>query len=307
MVLGDAFSAAMKVVTDTTETVVQKTPIGKVAEAFGVRVQENIHDNGLNTTVKGPLAKMATGFQADKMESKLKVKTSGNDFGAKGSAAAKDGDVTIASADAGVDKNGAYAKASVGAMVNSGFEEISTITDVNKLITNNLKKLIDSNRGRFVKIVQDETGLDVEGFVKKILDEILNNSPMGRLSELLLRAKGGNGKIYLDLGFSVTAGTGATLKAGMEEEVEVKGKKQTFKMYQFGGKFAVAGVSAGTGYSKMGKTFDGFDEGVYLVASGSGGKGVMFSISIGLIITTNVSSEMGEAIALMKKADVMRI
>lgn len=303
MGLGDLISDAAKVVTDTAEAVVQETHIGELAEACGIHVDANIHDNGLNTTVTGAIAQVATGFKGNKIEHKIKAKTSGDDFGVKGSAAAKDGDVTLASANAGVDRRGAYANASAGVMVNSGFEEIATITDVNNIVTNILKTLINSSSGKFVKIVQDETGLDVQGFVKLILDELLKNSPIGVLSELFLKAKDGNAKIYLDLGCSVVAGVGATLKTGMEEELEIQGKKQTFNMYQFGGKFAVSGVSAGAGYSKMGKTFDGFDEGVYIVASG----GEVFSVSVGIIITTNVGSELSDAIALLKKADGMRI
>ena len=82
--------------TDAAETVVQETKIGKVSEALGVKVGADIHHNGLNTTVKGPVAFVASAGQATELKGSAKVKTSGGDFGAKGAAEAKDGDVTIA-------------------------------------------------------------------------------------------------------------------------------------------------------------------------------------------------------------------
>jgi hypothetical protein len=293
---GNAIKDVAKVVTDTTETVVQKSGVGAVAESIGIVVDEDIHNNGLNSAVTGLIAQVATRGHGDKLESKLKVKTADGDFGAKGDATAKDGEVTIANASAAVDSRGASASASVGAMVNSGFGEIKTITDVATTITNIMDKIKTSSRGEIVQRVLDETRMNVNVMLKLILEEVLKNSPLGQLSDLLLEVKGGKAKIYLDLGLSVTVGLGAALKCGMEEEHMIQGKKQTFKMYEVKGEFAVAGVSGGAGYSNKGKTFDGFDQGVYLCASG----GSTFSVSVALIITTNVSSGLGTSITKMK-------
>ena len=51
--LGDVVKDVTKVVTDTAEKAVQVTGVGKVAESMGIKVDENIHKNGFNTTVTG--------------------------------------------------------------------------------------------------------------------------------------------------------------------------------------------------------------------------------------------------------------
>lgn len=98
--------------------------------------------------------------------------------------------------------------------------------------------------------------LDVETFFKRFLDALTKTSrfSMNSIYELLLKAKGDNAKIYLELGCSIAVCAGATLKFGFEDELEIQSTKQKFKMYEIGGKFAVYGVSAGAGYFNTEKT-----------------------------------------------------
>jgi len=284
--VGDAVADVAKKATGAVEDVVQETGVGKAFESIGVKVDANIHENGLNTNVTGPLAEGLSLGNADKLESHIKVKTAGGDVGGKASGAVKDGDVTLVSAGAGVDKNGAYANVAVGISVNSGFTEIKTITDFNSVVTKILKKIMDTKQAKFARMVQEETGMDFVAFIRKVMDELVEKLHVGGGIEYILKLKGEYAKIYLDVGGSITAGIGATFKAGMDEEVTIMDKNQTFKMYQLGGTFSlVEGVGAGFGYSKSGKTFDGYDEGAYLLGSASAAS---FSASVGLIITANV-------------------
>jgi len=286
--IGDAVSEAAKVATGAIETVVQVTPIGKVAESIGIHVDENIHDNGFNASVSGTAARMVTLGAADKVEAKIKVKAKGGDFGAKGAGDVKDGDVSIAHVDGGVDSKGIYGNASVGAMVNSGFIEINTSTDINKICFELMEKLSSTKYATLPKLIKEATGHDFNTLVRNVLDEFVKNLPFN-LTEMVLKLKGDKAKIYVDVGGSTTVGVGATFKSGMDTEVTVDKKTSTFKMYNMGGSFTVvAGISAGLGYSKTGKTFDGYEEGIYLQASVSSGT---FSASIGLIVTANVGCE----------------
>merc|ERR1712038_205673 len=180
-------------------------------------------------------------------------------------------------------------------MVNSGYTQIETVTDFTRIVTQVLEKLKSSKHAEVPKKIEEKLNIDFIGFVRKVLDEFLQTF-FWDVDELLRNVKGDYAKIYLDVGASATVGAGAKLKNGMDTDVSIMGKKQTFKMYEFGGKFTVIeGIAAGVGYSKGQKTFDGKDEGVHLVASVSA---ACFTVSVGLIITADVGCEV---IGKMKK------
>uniref|UniRef100_A0A6T5NQI2 Uncharacterized protein n=1 Tax=Heterosigma akashiwo TaxID=2829 RepID=A0A6T5NQI2_HETAK len=285
--IGDAICDGAKVVTDAVETVVQETGIGHAAECIGIKVEENIHENGFQGTVSGPLAVVATAGMADKVQANMKLKSSGGDFGGVGDAVVKDGELVLGSANVSADSRGAGAQASAGVSVDSGFKPIREMRDVGNIGREIIDKLEASNKGAVVSSILEHLNCDVGALVSSLLNTILD-SMVGAPVDIILDALHELAQVYVSLGFGVTVGGGAKLLAGQETEVQIADKKQVFHMYEFGGKLAVGGLSGGFGVTKEGNTFDNMEKGVMFVVNGSVNS---VNVSCSMIVTTNIGSQ----------------
>ena len=194
-----------------------------------------------------------------------------------------------------MDRNGVYATAAVGLMVESDFQALKKSTDVNKVIDDIVKKLLTTKAAKFVKLLTGEARVDsVVIFFRRVMDGLVEHSLGGMLLDAVLELIGDNANCYLKLGVAVSASVGILLKAGMDTDLEIKGKTETVKMFEFGGSLAIAGCSGGVGYTKAGETFDAKDQGIYFKG---GASYELCSATVELYITADVGHKLNNLIA----------
>jgi len=253
------------------------TGVGKASEAMGLKVKANIYDNGLDATYKDPVLGVEHNV-------KTKLKSSGGDFGGKGSAEMRKDGIRLAGASFSVDSKGISGNISAGPSVCSPWVHIKSSSDVGKIIKALLDAITSPAKG-IRDAIEKVTGGAIDNLLDNTLQFVLQAS-LGCSFAVLQRSvlKNDTIKMYVQVGLSIEEGIGACLKLGQEEEYVINDKKQTFKMFAEGGKLACFGLTAAYGYAN-GKLFDGSTIGVLYSASGViSGVGV----SVSVIVTTNV-------------------
>lgn len=264
---------------------------GKVAEALGVHVHSNIHDNGIHADVTGPAA-----CGADEVEFKLKARSGGGNFGAKTSGDARWNNASLYRFSAEGDANGVAASCAAGITAKSGFRRVTSNRDIGRVVGHTIEKLLQQDATRISSKIFNAFDVEPEDYIERVTTKLFQksfNCPISLLFDKLVNELSNGGvKIYVQFTASAEVGFGFKAFNGYNAECELgeeqKDAMQTFKMWASGGECAcIPGIEVGMGFSAPGKTWDGNDFGVLFYCGG----GVDPCSAMGEVIITVATNE----------------